>query len=177
MRSTFLSLAGVISLAMVANTSLAQPLPFCGHDKMVAEADLGVIATRVATKELAIDKALKVEVKSSPVEHQGRTYHLIDLHDVRFKLDEQGHLSAKASGTITSFDNVNYRIHAAVFDRKGQLVGTASADVEVPRLWVGYVVRGNREIALDFGISTNYAGATSFTIAVSQRNVLTPDQW
>jgi hypothetical protein len=32
-------------------------------------------------------------------------------------------------------------------------------------------------ITLDFGVSLNYARATAFAVSISNRKVMTPDEW
>ena len=78
---------------------------------------------------------------------------------------------------MTEFDNVDYDISAAVFDAAGQMLGSARAQCKVQRMWAGNVCRTGRTITLDFGISSDYTRAAAFAVSVSNRKVLTPDDW
>jgi hypothetical protein len=49
--------------------------------------------------------------------------------------------------------------------------------VPVERIWLGKVLTSRIDLSLDFGISKAYADAKRFTLTLSQRQVLTPDDW
>lgn len=123
-------------------------------------------------------KPVPLNLSSSGVEWKGHTYQLLRLNSARFDLDRQtGLLKAEVKAGVTSFDDVEYDVSAAVFDARGRLLGTARAQCKVERIWLGHVMMMARDISLDFGLSLDYESATSFLIAISKRNVLTPDAW
>ena len=66
---------------------------------------------------------------------------------------------------------------AAVFDNTGKLLGAARSRCNVRRMWEGNMVHRGQQIALDFGVSLDYAQAASFMVSISKRKVLTPDDW
>src|SRR5689334_13616827 len=89
---------------------------------------------------LALDRPLPIDVRSSPVTWHNGTYYLVRMGEARFHLDESAHLKAALKGSITTFDEVEYDVHAAVLDREGRLLGTARAVCPVERMWLGQVV-------------------------------------
>jgi hypothetical protein len=44
-------------------------------------------------------------------------------------------------------------------------------------MWAGGVKTMARTITLDFGVSLDYARAAAFAVGISNRKVLTPDDW
>jgi hypothetical protein len=126
---------------------------------------------------IAFGRPIPVDVKSAGVEWKGHTYHLVRIGRAEFHLAEEGRLKAVLSAGITTFDDVDYEVHAAVFDAAGRLLGTAKAPCKVQRIWVGKTLLSAVKLELDFGVSRAYAQAKSFTLAVSDRKVLTPDDW
>lgn len=89
MRNTILGLAGVVGLAMIANVSFARPGLFFDYDKMTSDADLVVIATPLATKELEEETVLLGHVDVVGLETRFEV-------SVRFK----GKLRAKDKSTV-----------------------------------------------------------------------------
>jgi hypothetical protein len=127
---------------------------------------------------LELDQRIPLAVDSHAVEWRSNTYHLVRLSSIQFTLDKPtGHLQAEVQAGVTSFDDVNYDISAAVFDADGTLLGTARTECKVERTWLGKVLLTHAKLALDFGSSLDYADATSFMVNISRCNVLTPDQW
>jgi hypothetical protein len=127
---------------------------------------------------LRFGTAIPVTVQSEGVEWKGFTYHLVELGSVQFNLDKKtAHLTAEIRAGLTSFDDVDYDVSAAVFDAAGQMLGAARTICHVDRLWLGKVLRTSQTITLDFGRSLDYPGATGFMLTVSKRKVLTPDDW
>ena len=57
------------------------------------------------------------------------------------------------------------------------MLGSARAQCKVQRAWAGDVERTARTITLDFGTSSDYTRAAAFAVSVSNRKVLTPDDW
>ena len=108
----------------------------------------------------------------------GNTYNLVSLSSIRFELDKQtSRLKADVEACEFYFDNVDYDVSAAVFDATGKLLGTARARCTLVRMWLGKVVSGADTLGLDFGVSLDYAQATTFMLSISKRKVLTPDDW
>ncbi len=126
---------------------------------------------------LALAQDLRIDVQSNPVTYHGSTFSLVRLNKARFELAGDDHLTARVSGALLTFDEVDYEVHAAVMDASGRLLGTAHAPCPVQRIWLGEQMTTQRDVALDFGISRAYAAARHFIIAVTDRKVLTPDQW
>jgi hypothetical protein len=129
------------------------------------------------TVPLELGSSIPLAVQSPGVAWKGNTYHLVNLGSVRFDLDQSDCLKADIQAGLTSFDNVDYDISGAVFDAAGQMLGSARAQCKVERLWLGGVKRTGRTIRLDFGVSLDYRRAAAFVVSVSNRKVLTPDDW
>ena len=125
----------------------------------------------------ALNKLIRVDVKSHGIEWRGHTYHLVKLFQAEFRLDVRPHLTAAVKGSMITFDDVDYDVHAAVFGEGGALLGTARGLVSVARLWAGRPAVTEIELKLDFGLSEAYPQAKSFTLAITRRKVLTPDDW
>lgn len=126
---------------------------------------------------LRTGEPIDLNVESQGVAWQGHTYNLVRLGAVRLRLTEDAHLMATVGAAVTTFDNVDYTLHAAAFDRANRLLGTAQAPVHVDRIWLGKVLREQRELKLDFGVSKAYRDLGYVTFTLSERDVQTPDQW
>ena len=126
---------------------------------------------------LKLGSSIPLAVQSPGVAWKGNTFHLVGLGSIRFDLDKNACLKADIQAGVTEFDNVDYDISAAVFDAAGKMLGTARAQCKVQRVWAGDVERTARSIRLDFGVSLDYTRAASFAVSVSNRKVLTPDEW
>jgi hypothetical protein len=126
---------------------------------------------------LALDRQLDLRVESQGIRWREYTYHLVRLNRARFHLDERSRLTAVLTGGLTTFDDVDYDVHVAVFDAVGDLLGTARTACPVERIWLGKVITSRVELKLDFGISHAFANARTFTVAITDRKVLTPDDW
>jgi hypothetical protein len=57
------------------------------------------------------------------------------------------------------------------------MLGSARAQCKVERMWVGEVRVSAQTIRLDFGVSLDYTRAGFFMVSISNRKVLTPDEW
>jgi len=123
------------------------------------------------------DEPVSFQLQSDDVIWRGQTFHLLRLVEAKFSLDETAHLRASLKGGSTTFDDVEYTIHAAVFDSDGMLLGTASTTYQVQRVWVGVLVHVQVKLDMDFGISKRYTDAASVMLTTSSMDVLTPDQW
>ncbi len=126
---------------------------------------------------LKLGASIPLSVESAGVTWKGNTYHLVQLASIKFNLDKSECLKADIQAGVTEFDNVNYDISAAVFDDAGQMLGSARAQCKVQRVWPGAVISTARTITLDFGVSSDYMRAATFAVSVSNRKVLTPDDW
>ena len=125
-----------------------------------------------------LDAPVDLEIKSAPVVWKEREYHLVQIHRVLFSLEkETSRLTAKLSGLTNTFDNVEYDVCGAVFGANGELLGSARSKCEVTRRWAGKPIGGSLSLDLDFGISQAFVNAKTFLLGVSERPVLTPDQW
>ena len=156
--------AGIMSLLpwrLIAQPSSNAPPP-------------GAIANLVPLK---LGATIPLAVRSAGVEWKGNTYHMVGLGSIKFDLDKSDRLTAEIQGGVMGFDNVDYDISGAVFDAAGQMLGSARAQCKVQRLWVGNVVSMAQTITLDFGVSLDYARAAAFAVSISNRKVLTPDDW
>ena len=128
------------------------------------------------TKFLLLNEPVRLRTRSRGVEWNARTYHLVSLKEVVFRSDLQSRLTARVSAEIQSLDEVDYDVHAAVYDAEGNLLGTARAPCAVPFALMKHVPGSKQEILLDFGISRKYKDAARFAFAISDRQVLTPDE-
>ena len=127
---------------------------------------------------MAIGKKLPLDVRSGGVVWRGNVYNLVRLSSIKFSVDRSASLTARISTQVCCFDDVDYKVHAAVFDASGNLLGAAGTVVNVKRVWLGNVASlANESCTLDFGQSDAYKRARYFSIAISMENVLTPDQW
>ncbi|HTI73038.1 MAG TPA: hypothetical protein VMF06_23895 [Candidatus Limnocylindria bacterium] len=161
-----IGVATIGSLIVVAASALPQKK---APDQTMAR-------TRIVPMQF--ERPIPLKVQSPGVEWRGQTYHLVSLGSIQFELDQKtGHLQAAARAGITTFDKVDYDISAAVLDAAGELLGTARAQCNVERNWLGQVLNLGQTISLDFGVSLDYAKAASFMVSVSKRPVLTPDDW
>jgi hypothetical protein len=115
------------------------------------------------------------ELKSMPIKWQGGDVHLVTLNRFTFLLDEQtNRLTAKAEGSLLTFDDVEYSIGLVVCGENESLLGASTAVCKVPRIWVGAFLKQPIDLTLDFGISNNYSNAKHFQCCISDRTVLTP---
>lgn len=133
----------------------------------------------VRTIPLELGRSIPLKVQSSGVEWAGQKLHLLTLNSIQFELDKQtNHLKAEIQAEGMSFENVDYDISVAVFDAAGELLGTARTQCQLQRVWKGTFKHGlKRTISLDFGSSLGYPRATTFMVSISNRKVLTPDEW
>lgn len=124
-----------------------------------------------------IDKPLPLRVSSAPVHWKGTDYVLVQIGEASFHKSPLGRVTALLTAGVLTFDNVEYEVHAALFDQAGKLLGTARTLCPVTRIWAGVPGITPAKLTLDFGISKAYERAEWFTVSVSEQEVLTPDQW
>ena len=119
-----------------------------------------------------------LEIKSTPVKWQGGDVHLLTLGKFEFSLDRNSNwLSARVNGSLLTFDNIDYTIGIAVFRADGTMLGVSTVICHVPRIWLGVYAKQPVDLKLDFGVSNNYPNGSKFKATISDRTVLTPDQW
>ncbi|MEI7729752.1 MAG: hypothetical protein WCO56_09265 [Verrucomicrobiota bacterium] len=126
---------------------------------------------------LKLGTSIPLSVQSDGVTWRGHTFHLVSLGSTEFDLDTNDCLKAEIKAGVACFDDVDYDISCAVFDAAGQLLGTARTQCKVQRVWLGNLLVRAETITLDFGTSLDYKRAVGFAIGISNRKVLTPDQW
>jgi hypothetical protein len=141
-----------------------------GQTQRCETAVAGVVTLKFGT-------SIPLSVQSAGVEWKGHTFHLVSLGSIKFDLDKNNRLKADIQAGVTEFDDVDYDISAAVLDAAGQLLGTARTQCKVQRVWAGNVLHSPRTITLDFGESSDYPRAAGFAVSISNRKVLTPDDW
>jgi len=122
-------------------------------------------------------KPIPIRVSSAPVQWKGNDYRLVQISQASFYKSPLGRVTALLTAGVLSFDNVEYEVHAALFDEAGKLLGTAHTLCPVTRVWAGLPGTTPEKLSLDFGISKAYERAEWFTVSITERDVLTPDQW
>jgi hypothetical protein len=147
--------------------------------RLIAQPSSNAPPTDVVTNLIRLKQgsSIPLAVQSAGVEWKGDTFHLVQLGSIRFDLDKSDRLTAEIQGGVTMFDDVDYDISGVVFDAAGQLLGSARAQCKVRRMWAGGVETMAQTITLDFGVSLDYARAAAFAVGISNRKVLTPDDW
>lgn len=156
---------GTLTAALIASPTMAS-----------AAADDQPVVSKPMPVEL--DKALAIDVRSPGVRWREAMIHLVRLDTARFSLDlDSNHLTASISGRIQTFDKVDYDVSVAVLSDQGKLLGVARTQCKVPRFWAGRYGNQQVKLAMDFGISKDFDGPLSFLASISNRTVLTPDQW
>ncbi|MBV9868868.1 MAG: hypothetical protein JO316_26275 [Abitibacteriaceae bacterium] len=165
--------AGVILLAFVGCLTVAaqQAAPQPPEHSGLAP------AAPVGSFPLSLDKPLEMAVESPGVEWRGNTYHLVQLGRAQFHLSALSRLTATFSGGVNTFDDVDYDVHVAVFNAHGQLLGTGRTVCSVARIWAGLSGTTSKTLDVDLGVNRDYAQAEFFSVAISNTQVLTPDQW
>ncbi len=123
------------------------------------------------------DKPLEIDVKSPGVKWADHTYHLVRLGRAQFHLSALSRLTATFNAGTNTFDNVDYDVHVAIFDAQGKLLGTGKTICSVSRIWAGRSGLTSKTLEVDFGVNRDYSQAEFFSVAISNSQVLTPDQW
>ena len=129
-------------------------------------------------EEFRFGEAVELNLKSAPARWQGGDVHLICLNRLAFSFDSKiAHLTAKAKGSLLTFDNIDYNFSVVVFAADGSMLGSSTVVCSVPRIWLGVYGQQPVDLTLDFGISNKFEHATKFMACISDRTVLSPDQW
>jgi hypothetical protein len=147
--------------------------------RLIAQPSSNVPPTGAVTNliPLKLESSIPLAVRSAGVEWKGNTFHLVQLGSIRFDLDKSDRLTSEIQAGVMGFDDVDYDISGAVFDAAGQMLGSARAQCKVRRMWAGVVKTMAQTITLDFGVSLDYARAVAFVVSISNRKVLTPNEW
>ncbi len=126
-----------------------------------------------------LKEGIHIDVQSKPVTWNKQPVHLVGFHRARFKLsdDPTPRLTAEITGRSVTFDQVRYRVSGAVYDKNDTLLGAASTDLDVERVWFGKCLTHSAELTLDFGRSQAWDRAARFELVISEMPVLTPEQW
>ena len=128
---------------------------------------------------LILGDPIAVNIGSNAVEWKNGTYAPLHLNQVLFHLDNKSRLTATLGASVLTLATVDYDVHAAVFDAEGRLLGTAktTCQIEAQEIWwYGHPVRDLREVKLDFGVSNSYGNAKHFALAISDCDILIPEQ-
>ena len=152
-------------------------LPSTGYTK---EADAKTQKGQVSPTKLIpfeLDKSIGISIHSSPVKSNQKEVCLLNSGKIKFHLDPNLRLTATVNVSTTNGWTdlpavVDYAIHAAVFDDKGTLLGTASVPYKINP---SSIASGRVAIAsflpMDFGKSLNYDKARYFAIAVNEPEI------
>ncbi|MHC4400926.1 MAG: HEAT repeat domain-containing protein [Planctomycetota bacterium] len=163
-----LALSGVVTVA-VSNAPAAD-----------AKAEPAVPAGLIPLK---LGEPIRVSVASTPVKLNQRDVHLLSLNKIEFELDKESRLKAKI-GTVELWAGltklphvIDYRVHVAIFDEKGRLLGTGSMPHGVHPHSISSLPRTHTDSSsMDFGISLNYAKAKFFALVISERDLSVIDK-
>ena len=130
------------------------------------------------TIPLMLGSSIPLAIESPAAEWRGQPIHLVKLTSIQFDLDKPtGRLKADIKADVRTFDNVAYDVSVAVFDAGGKLLGALRGGCNVQRILDGKSTILPRTIGLDFGISLDYERAASFMVGISNRKVVTPEEW
>lgn len=126
-----------------------------------------------------LKEGIHIDVQSKPVTWNKQPVHLVGFHRARFQLsgDPTPRLTAEITGRSVTFDQVHYRVSGAVYDKNNTLLGAASTDLDVERIWLGQCLTQPAKLTLDFGRSQAWDRAARFELVISEMPVLTPEQW
>lgn len=129
--------------------------------------------------KLVLEEDLRLDVRSVPVMWRDEAFYLLSYQEIQFDLsdDETPRLTARLRGKRLTFDDVRYRLSAAVYDKTGALLGVATCEVPVKRYWMGVCGIVSEERSLDFGPSLAWDRAARYEVTLSEVPVLTPADW
>ena len=120
---------------------------------------------------LTIGAAAKIDggVQSAPITVDDRKITIVRIGQGTFTLDEESRLTATFNSGVSHCTETKYWIHAAVFDRRGQLLGTASHEISVSNIRLPVSPTIIHELELDFGISTRFGDASQLVVTIGER--------
>jgi len=121
---------------------------------------------------LQFDQPITLDVESNAFKVNGSDLHVIGVSRGTFHLAPDGHMTGTLNAGVRQWVNANYWISAAVFDSRGQLLGTATHQEAVQYIRLGASPVESRQISLDFGISDSYRDARYVVVAISERKAL-----
>ena len=121
---------------------------------------------------ISFDKPVRIDVQSSAFKVNGSEIHVISIGRGAFHLSTDGHLTATLSAGVLQWVNADYWISVAVFDSKGNLLGTASHEEPVKYIRLGAAPTTLQDMSLDFGESDSYKNARYAVVAISERKSL-----
>lgn len=183
-----------------APTDLPNAAPASVNLELAAGPDLELGLDRGLNRGLneALNQRLSIDLASPPMIDRGGAFHLIRYHEIEFALAASEDtrlvdiaatedapilaplppsLTAELHGGMFTYDQVTYRLSGAVFDDQGRLLGTASTEVPVQRIWLGAIGLMQHKIQLDFGPSRAWARAAEVHLSISDMPTLSPDEW
>ena len=165
----------VLAAAAVLAAGVLGFLPWCLVAQPSSSAPpKGAVANLIPLK---LESSIPLAVQSAGFEWRDKTYCLVSLNSIEFELDKNNRLTAEIQGGTTELDNVDYDVSGAVFDAAGQMLGAARAQCKVQLFYPSTIISMAQTITLDFGVSLDYAHAAAFVVSISNRKVLTPDEW
>ncbi|MCA9127630.1 MAG: hypothetical protein KDB22_11115 [Planctomycetales bacterium] len=168
----------LIFAALTAGATSAIKTRVYGSDTKVLS--VGDVEDRVDSKPRSFEfnKPLQFNLNSATKRWKEDDVVLVRLGEITFSYaPDTRALDAKLVGTILTFDKVDYDISVVVFDKNDRMLGAAKGVCEVPRVWYGRCGLQSITIDLDFGSSNAFRDAKSFRASISDRDVLTPDDW
>ena len=123
-------------------------------------------------------QAAKLDCHSDNVEWNGGFVQLLRFSSLSFSLDpDTNQVSAIAKGRLITFDDVEYLLSLALFDKEGAFLGAATKTCQVQRIWLGVYASQGISIEFDFKSSSRYPAADRFAFSISSEKVLTPSDW
>ena len=126
---------------------------------------------------LKLGASIPLSVQSAGVTWKGDTFHLVHLGSIKFDLDKSDRLKADIQAGVTEFDNVDYDIAPLYLMARDRCWGAHALSAKCSGCGPEKSTTTARTITLDFGISSDYTCAAAFAVSVSNRKVLTPDDW
>ena len=83
-------------------------------------------------------------------------------------------MTAKLDCSVLQYTKMSSKIHAALFDQKHRLLGTATAAEEIEYIRLGVIPTLFRTIEFDFGSSKLYDKATEIVFVVEESAIPNP---
>ena len=135
-------------------------------------------ALPASTIPFEMGRPIRLAIQSPAAEWRGQPIHLVDLKSIQFELNKQtSRLTADIKAEVRTFDNIAYDISVAVFDANGRLLGASRGCCNVQRIMHGKSTIMAQAVSLDFGVSLDYVHAATFMVGISNRKVVTPEEW
>ena len=131
--------------------------------------------------EVKLDVPVKIGLKSEPVPYKGTKLTVFSAGQATFfSLPQCGkserNLFVTLKAAVEQYNKTEYRISAAVYDKAGKLIGSASAVEKVEYIRLGVMPTLFRDITFDFGANKDWGRAAWAEFSVNSPNVpLPPD--